>query len=136
MKYPIKKILFLILLQVWISGNITLSSCQAQGTTVTPKWAEGIVVAGYFDHGAYLNFAGPGVKFSHRSVTLMAGMLPSLRFRKDEGSPRQASVTPTLGFGPTIIYRKLALKFPLYYNAKTNAADGKWKVGVGVGIKL
>ena len=123
-------------MQVCVSGAIALSPCHAQATTVTPKWVEGIVVAGYFDHGAYLNFAGPGIKFSHRSVTLMAGMLPSLRFRKDESSPRQAPVTPTLGFGPTIVYRKLALQFPLYYNAKTNAADGKWKVGVGIGIKL
>lgn len=59
-----------------------------------------------------------------------------LRFKEDKSEVKNSFVMPTLGIGITYSYRKLALQIPLYYNAKTATADGKWNVGIGMVIKL
>jgi hypothetical protein len=63
-------------------------------------------------------------------------MLPSLRFKNDTNTPKNAFVTPTLGVGLTYLYKSFAFQLPLYYNAKTSKSNGAWNIGVGIGIKL
>lgn len=97
---------------------------------------EGTVAAGYVDKGGFLNFTGPNVSLTSGKSKLLLGMLPSLRFKEDKSQVKNSFIMPTLGMGLTYSYKKLALQIPLYYNAKTSTVDGKWNMGIGVGIKL
>ncbi|MNK22330.1 hypothetical protein D3C87_406050 [compost metagenome] len=111
---------------------------KAQTTTKAVLF-DGTVVAGYVDHGAFVNCTGPSIKFSKKPYTLLVGMLPSLRIKEDKvvaGATQNTWVTPNLGFGLTAIFSHLAVQLPFYYNNKTVVKDGKWNLGLGLGYKL
>lgn len=100
---------------------------------------EGILTAGYVDHGAFINCTGPSIKFSKKPYTILLGMLPSLRIKEDKvaaGATKNAALTPNLGFGITAAFRHLAIQVPLYYNTKTATKNGEWNPGVGLGYKF
>ncbi|MBA9074978.1 hypothetical protein GGR22_003155 [Flavobacterium gossypii] len=131
--------LFLVILfatQIAMAQTIEPAHPVPQESKVTFGFFEGTVAAGYVDKGGFLNFTGPNVSFTSGKSKLLLGMLPSLRFKEDKSQVKNSFVMPTLGIGLTYSYKKLALQIPLYYNAKTTTADGKWNVGIGVGIKL
>ena len=114
-----------------------LNFAQDNESKVKLSFFEGIAVAGYVDHGAFVNFTGPSVSFVQNQTKVMFGMLPSIRIKEDRSSSTKNSIiTPNLGMGITVAYKKLALQVPLYYNAKTSTDDGKWKVGIGVGYRF
>ena len=96
----------------------------------------GIIVSGYVDNGAFINFTGPNLSFSSGKSQFLVGMLPSLRIKQDLGSTTNSLVTPTLGFGITYCYRALAIQIPCYYNPKTAIKNGEWNIGVGIGLKF
>ena len=109
------------------SQKAKLSTLIAHGT---------IIVGGYVDNGGFLNFTGPGVKIQNGSSEIIIGLLPSLRLKKDSGITKNTLATTSLGLGITCIYKYVALQVPIYYNGKTSVSDGKWKLGIGIGIKL
>ncbi|WP_211231602.1 hypothetical protein [Eisenibacter elegans] len=96
----------------------------------------GIIATGYVDQGAYLNFTGPCFFYKFGYSKLVLGMLPSLRFKEDQGDTRNAFVTPTLGFGLTYAYKHLVFQLPLYYNPKTSTQNGQWNPGIGLGFRF
>ena len=117
---------------------ITLSFFSAQSQTKAVLF-EGILVGGYVDHGAFINCTGPSIKFSKKPYTVLLGLLPSLRIKEDKvavGAPKNAALTPNLGFGLTAAFRHIALQLPLYYNPKTAIKNGEWNPGVGLGYKF
>lgn len=116
----------------------TLSAQTADAHQIKPSFGafDGVAVAGYVDKGAFLNFTGPNISLTVKRSRFILGMLPSLRFKEDEGTYRNSFVTPNLGAGLTYCYRKFAVQVPVYYNAKTAATNGKWNVGIGIGVKL
>ncbi len=97
---------------------------------------DGTIIVGYVDNGAFLNFTGPNISFTHKSSKITLGMLPTLRFKEDKGLFKNAPITPTLGCGLTYSYKMIAFQVPIYYNAKTATANGRWNVGVGIGVRL
>lgn len=110
------------------------ASCQTKAVLF-----EGTLVAGYVDHGAFVNCTGPAIKFSKKPYAVLIGLLPSLRIKEDKvstGAPKNSVVTPNLGFGLTAAFGHLALQIPFYYNAKTAVKDGKWNPGLGLGYKF
>lgn len=114
---------------------------QSNGNSVQTKATlfEGVIVAGYVDHGAFINCTGPAIKFSKKPLSVLVGLLPSLRIKKDKvaaGAPQNSILTPNLGAGITAIYKHLAIQVPVYYNAKTSSKDGKWNPGIGIGYKF
>lgn len=123
---------------------ITILGLQAGAQTsnagqTKPVLFDGVLVGGYLDHGAFINCAGPGVKFSKKPFSVLLGLLPGLRIKEDRvapGSTKNSTFTPSLGFGLTAAYKHLAIQVPLYYNAKTSTKDGKWNPGAGVGYKF
>ncbi len=127
---PIKLIGFIIVFL--LNSNNLLS----QKTEVNTFILSGTIVAGYVDNGIFLNFTGPGVKIQKGSSDLMVGVLPSLRYKEDNGITKNSLVTPSLGLGITYTYKSMAVQIPFYYNSKTAIADGRWDIGIGVGIKL
>lgn len=126
--------------KILLGTGIFISSlcfCQEKDSNLKVSFFDGIAVAGYVDHGAFLNFTGPNVSFTQQNLKLMLGMLPSLRIKEDRSSgTKNSAVMPTLGAGFAVVYKKLALQIPFYYNAKTSTANGSWKMGVGLGYRF
>jgi hypothetical protein len=112
------------------------SQFQAQTIKTEATLFEGIVIGGYVNKGAFINFTGPNISISKGNSKLLIGMMPSLRFKADNGVTKNAFVTPSLGCGLTYSYKFLAVQIPLYYNPKTSVQNGKWHVGVGIGLRL
>lgn len=115
------------------------SQTPAANTAAKPVLFDGVAIVGYVDQGAYINFAGPSIKFSKKPICILLGLLPGLRIKKDKvnpGSPQNSTITPSLGFGLTAAYKHLAIQAPLYYNAKTSTKNGKWNPGIGIGYKF
>ncbi len=111
---------------------------KAQTTTKAILF-DGVLVAGYVDHGAFINCTGPSIKFSKKPYSILLGMLPSLRIKEDKvatGATKNALVTPNLGLGLTAVFKHVALQVPIYYNNKTTIKDGEWNLGVGLGYKF
>ena len=112
------------------------SSAIGQKKELAFKAWDGCVVAGYLDKGTYVNFSGPGVKWSRKPYSLLMGVLPSLRFKEDSSLVKNSLVTPTLGAGLTLSVKKLVLQLPFYYFPKTASEPGRWKAGAGLGYKF
>ena len=96
-------------------------------------------MAGYVDHGGYVNCIGPNIKYAKKPFSIAAGLLPSLRIKEDKvapGATKNSLITPSLGLGLTAVFNHIALQLPLYYNAKTSAKNGEWNLGIGLGYKL
>jgi hypothetical protein len=96
----------------------------------------GTFMGGYVDNGAYLNFTGPGLKLQKGNSDLMIGVLPSLRFKEDKGITKNSFITPSLGLGITYTFKTMAIQIPFYYISKTTIENGKWKIGIGIGLKI
>jgi len=110
---------------------------QENTSKIKASFFDGIAVAGYVDHGAFINFTGPNISFTHKSTKLMLGMLPSLRIKEDQSSGTKNSIiTPNLGVGIATVYKKIVLQIPFYYNTKTATQNGNWKAGVGLGYSF
>ncbi|TJZ60810.1 hypothetical protein FAZ15_10290 [Sphingobacterium olei] len=112
---------------------------NAQTTKLKASLFEGILVGGYTDGGAYINCTGPAVKYVVKKIPIMAGLLPSLKIKKDQaqdGATHNSIITPTLGFGLTACYKHLVVQLPAFYSAKTSTSDGLWKLGAGIGYKF
>jgi hypothetical protein len=123
----------------FILGTALKVYSQNDPVKIKPALWEGMIVTGYADKGAFVNFGGPAMKLTCKPLTLLLGMLPSLRIKEDEvpaGAKKNAAVMPGLGAGITIIYKHLALQVPLYYNTKTTTTNGKWSAGIGLGYKF
>jgi hypothetical protein len=127
-----KRIAYLSLIMMFIIS----SSLYAQTDKVKPVLFDGVVNVGYVNNGGFLNFTGPGLSATYKNSKFLFGMLPSLRFKVDNSSPKNASVFPNLGFGLTYSYKYLSLQLPMYYNAKTSTEDGSWHVGFGIGYRI
>ncbi|TMI70135.1 MAG: hypothetical protein E6H09_17315 [Bacteroidetes bacterium] len=98
-----------------------------------------MMVAGYVDKGAYVNFGGPTLKFIKKPWNFCFGILPTMRIKEDrvpKDAAKNSIVTPTAGFGFTITYKHIVFQVPFYYNPKSAIANGKWHPGIGLGFKL
>lgn len=132
----------LFLLTFSFLSSLTSSAQESKSEVVksTPSIKfnpfDGTIIAGYIDKGAFLNFTGPNISFTHKSSKIILGMLPSLRYKEDNGIFKNSPITPNLGLGLTYCYKKIAIQVPLYYNAKTATANGRWNLGVGIGMRL
>ena len=124
-----KKVFFLLL-------SIFMLPVFAQEDKVNFAFYDGIFIGGYIDNGAFLNFTGPNIHVTYKNSKFILGMLPSLRFKEDKGTPKNAFVTPNLGAGITYSYKMWAIQIPLYYNAKTASENGRWHIGLGIGLRF
>ena len=109
---------------------------HAQVEKVKPVILDGVVHVGYVNNGGFINFSGPGLGISHKNSKFTVGMLPSLRFKKDNSIIKNATVFPTLGLGLTYGYKFWSFQLPLYYNPKTSTSNGSWHLGFGIGYRV
>ena len=120
-----------------LHSNINAQKSSAAKTTFV-TW-DGMLIAGYVNHGGYVNFGGPSIKFINTPWSIGFGILPTMRIKEDnvpKGATKNSKIIPTAGFGFTIVYKHLVLQVPFYYNAKTTTTNGKWFPGMGIGFKL
>lgn len=126
--------------KLFYAGGILISGlCFSQETDskIKASFFDGIAVIGYVDHGAFLNFTGPNISYKNKDLKFVLGMLPSLRIKEDQSEGTKNSViTPNLGAGLTVVYKKLAVQIPFYYNTKTSTQNGAWKMGIGLGYSF
>ena len=118
--------------------NSTKAQSTAAKSPTVVAW-DGMAVAGYVDDGGFVNFGGPTVKLIKKPFSLGFGILPTMRIKQDnvpKGSPKNSAITPTAGFGFTVVFKHLVVQVPFYYNAKTALKSGKWNPGVGIGYKF
>lgn len=108
----------------------------AQSSAATSAIYDGIVVVGYVDQGAFLNFMGPHLKINQKQSNIMLGMLPTLRIKEDKGPTKNTLVTPALGIGLVYKHKSLVVQLPIFYNSKTSAQNGRWNLGLGLGVNL
>lgn len=131
----------------WIPGLLlmcclTLSppplEAQSQHVAHLSAW-DGMVVAGYVGHGGYANFGGPSIKWSLKPCTIALGLFPAVRIKEDKVADKMkknSSIVPSTGFGITSSFKHLVLQIPVFYDAKSTSADGKWNLGIGIGYKF
>lgn len=112
------------------------TASMGQKKELSFKAWDGAVVAGYVDKGAFVNFTGPGVKWTRRPCSLLIGVLPSLKIKEDRSVVKNSLLTPSLGAGVTFAVKNLVLQLPFYYVPKTASENGRWKAGLGLGYKL
>lgn len=110
----------------------------SQDKKISASVWDGMLIAGYCDDGAFVNFGGPSIKYISKPMSIGFGVLPSMRIKEDKSTTvaKNSVVTPTLGFGLTFAYKHLALQVPFFYNPKTATTDGKWNPGFGIGYKF
>ncbi|WP_194774561.1 hypothetical protein [Pararhodonellum marinum] len=111
------------------------SYCQEDGK-IKIRAYDGFIMTGYVDQGGFLNFTGPNANMTKGHSKYVLGMLPSLRFKQDNSTPKNSFITPNLGIGFTYGYKIYAIQIPLYYNPKSATQDGRWHVGLGLGVHL
>lgn len=109
---------------------------MGQNTKARLTTFDGTVVAGALTNGGFLNFVGPSITAKMPTAQIALGMLPSLRFSQDKGITHNTFITPGLGLGLTVTRKWFAVQIPSYYEAKTPTSQGRWRFGLGVGIRL
>jgi len=114
------------------------SKAQSASGPKLSAW-DGMIVAGYVGHGGYADFGGPSIKWSMKPCSIALGLFPAVRIKEDkvaEGAKKNSSIVPSTGFGITSSFKHLVIQVPVFYDAKTASANGKWNLGIGIGYKF
>ncbi len=109
-------------------AQVTPSVVSAPTKTVAPAKpfkVVGTVGVSYWNKNAFLNLGGPSLKFNYKKMGVMLSFFPSLRTSFETPV---ITLTPILGSGVCIYYKKLALTAPCYYIANKNI----WVVSYGM----
>jgi hypothetical protein len=124
-------------------SNTRISFAQETSKKETPKVtmkAVGSLAVSYHagSESVFLNFGGPGLRLEYGKFGISYFMFPSLRYFHgnvdDNTNPyrTKSSVTPILGTGLQLSYKKIAVVLPMYYLPNNNV----WIMSVGLGYKL
>ncbi len=90
-----------ISLQIFISFMF-ICAVRGQSKRSSASIYDGIAVVGVLPNGGFLNFIGPNVNIDFGREPIVIGMLPSLRYvRDDKGPTRNVLIVPNLGTGIT-----------------------------------
>ncbi len=123
---------------VFVSLSV-FTACYSQEKKQSITLWDGMAIAGYVDNGGFVNFGGPTVKLVKKPWSFGFGILPTMRIKKDKvprGAIHNSIITPTAGFGFTMVYKHFIVQLPFYYNSKTPTTNGRWNTGIGVGYKF
>lgn len=120
------------LLNTLKAQNNTINDNKKNETTkdIQFEWKIEGQIGVFTDGNAFfLNFGGPSIRIKKNKFTFSWVTAPSLRFLED--SPR-TFIIPTVGTGPEIAYKKLAIGFPFFYNNAKN----EWMPTAGLAYKF
>jgi hypothetical protein len=81
----------------------------------------------------FFNIGGPAIRLNIKPFIISFNMFPSLSFYDN---PARPFITPTLGVGVQIIYKKLIISMPLYLVRETNTTPEYWTFSAGFGYKF
>lgn len=120
-----KKIFLLISLTIFC----TVIFAQAN-KSVSSSSLSGQFLISYDGSALYANMGGPNVTYTiNKNTKISLCMFPSLRIIEDAVKP---TVTPILGTGISMQYKKLVIGLPCYYIQ----SDNKWNISFGLGYKF
>jgi len=130
---------------IFITGIETLQNTIVQDTIKNePKKVsiKAICTVGVSYHAgsesAFINFGGPGVKLELGKLGISYFMIPSLRYFHGNINDAtntyrtKTAVTPILGTGVQLSYKKISIIMPMYYLPNNNV----WILSTGLGFKL
>jgi len=80
----------------------------------------------------FVNFGGPNIQLTIKKVKISVGMYPSLRYFDANGKP---DLTPSLGFGLMLNYKKLVIGLPCYYVGEENRTVATFGIGIRLASK-
>lgn len=118
-----------ILLLLTLIAAYSISFSQTNKPVGTSSLS-GQFLASYDGSTLYFNMGGPNITYTiNKNTKLSLCMLPSLRIIED---PVKPMITPILGSGITMQYKKFVIGLPCYYIQ----SDNKWKLSFGIGYKF
>lgn len=123
-----KNILLFIVLLVCNSFIIIAQNTTKKPTVSLAKFSGQAFIA-TDGKAAYYNMGGPTIKMQYKKSTFGFCILPSLRIIKDLTKP---DILPLAGAGFMYTYGHFIVGIPTYYVANEN----KWKICVGIGVKI
>lgn len=109
-------------------AQITPTPTSAPTKTVAPSKpfkVIGTFGVSYWSKNMFVNLGGPSLKFNYKKMGIMLSFFPSLRTSFETPV---ITLTPILGTGACIYYKKIALTAPCYYIANRNI----WVVSYGI----
>jgi hypothetical protein len=77
----------------------------------------------------FLHFGGPGLTWKYGDWSLCLHVSPSVRWQI--GDQSGAAVRPTMGFGPTLCYKRWLLVAPIYFEAAGGRTAYIPTIGIG-----
>lgn len=121
---------------VWNKGFAQVNSLQTapnqdSSVTLTPLILTGQVGVSYgynplAAQGAlFAHFGGPGLTWKYSDWSLSLNVSPSLRLQFGD------AVRPTMGFGPTLGYKRWLLVAPIYFDAINGKTTYIPTIGIG-----
>jgi hypothetical protein len=81
----------------------------------------------------FLNIGGPAIRLNAKPIVISFNMFPSLSFYDN---PARPFITPTLGVGFQVIYKRLVISMPLYLVRDKNTTPEYWTFSAGLGYKF
>ena len=108
---------------------LSVEQVSAQKKEVVSASITGAAIVSTDGKSVFFNMGGPGIKVAKKDWMASINLLPSLRFFEDNPRP---FVTPILGTGVCIGYKRFILAVPFYYLS----AKAEWIVTAGIGVKL
>ncbi|MBI4930766.1 MAG: hypothetical protein HY841_08390 [Bacteroidetes bacterium] len=133
-----KTIFFYCLLCFLTQLSFAQETPKKESPKVSYKTVGSIIISTHKHSGTemfsgFLNFGGPAVRLDYGKCGISYGMFPSLRFVEINN---ELTVSPTLGTGFQLNYKKFALALPMYYLASPASKKNIWIISVGVGYKF
>lgn len=107
------------------------SSADSASVTVTPLVLTGQIGVSYgynslaVQSALFFHFGGPGLTWKYGDWSLALHVSPSLRWQVGD------VVRPTMGFGPTLGYKRWLLVAPLYFDAINGKTTYIPTIGIG-----
>lgn len=121
-------------------GLIAIFFCNfnatAQDQKIHPVVIDGTFHIGYVNKGAYINLSGPSLSATYKNSKWNLGLVPSLRIKNDQSTPKSSTILPSLGLGLTYGYKFWSFQLPIFYNPKSNTENGSWHLGFGIGYRV
>lgn len=116
---------------LFASRQIVSAQTQDSAVTLTPLVLTGQVGVSYgynslaAQSALFLHFGGPGLTWKYGDWSLVLHVSPSVRLQTND------VVRPTMGFGPTLGYKRWLLVLPVYFDALGGRTAYIPTIGVG-----
>jgi hypothetical protein len=133
MKFFITLMMFFVCFHVQLLAQETKAETKTEPKPTFTVGFDGQIAATTNGTYSFLNFGGPSLRMNAKPFVFSINMFPSLSFYDN---PARPFVTPSLGFGCQIAYKKFILCLPLYLVRDKATLPEYWIFTAGIGYKF